>query len=86
MDLYELLGDSTYGLYYVDFADKELRRYPRRSAIWYADFLKGRRAAMPGRSSDSSLAVARRSSDSSVAVTRGLGSTGSKTGSFWSTL
>ncbi|PAN31556.1 hypothetical protein PAHAL_5G427500 [Panicum hallii] len=57
MDLYELLGGSTYGLYYVDFADQELQRYPRRSAIWYADFLKGRRAAVPGRSSDSSLPV-----------------------------
>ncbi|OEL23083.1 Beta-glucosidase 11 [Dichanthelium oligosanthes] len=59
MDLYELLGgfSTTYGLYYVDFADKELKRYPRRSGIWFADFLKGRRAAMPARSSDSSLPV-----------------------------
>jgi len=71
MDLYELLGDSTYGLYYVDFADKELRRYPRRSAIWYADFLKGRRAAMPGRSSDSSLAAG-----SGQAIFRFLGGSG----------
>ncbi|TVU22453.1 hypothetical protein EJB05_32150, partial [Eragrostis curvula] len=55
MDVYELLGGSstTYGLYYVDFADKDLKRSPRRSAIWYADFLKGRRGAMPARSSDS---------------------------------
>lgn len=44
MDLYELLSlGDTYGLYYVDFADKDLKRYPRRSAIWYADFLKGRK-------------------------------------------
>ncbi|RCV24089.1 hypothetical protein SETIT_5G056800v2 [Setaria italica] len=59
MDLYELTGgfNTTYGLYYVDFADKELKRYPRRSAIWYTDFLNGRRAAMPKRSSDSSLPV-----------------------------
>jgi len=71
MDLYELLGDSTYGLYYVDFADKELRRYPRRSAIWYADFLKGRRAAMPGGSSDSSLAAG-----SGQAIFRFLGGSG----------
>ncbi|CAO2180408.1 unnamed protein product [Urochloa humidicola] len=55
MDLYELLGSTTYGLYYVDFADKELKRYPRRSAIWYADFLKGRRTVMPEISSDSLL-------------------------------
>ncbi|KAK3159978.1 hypothetical protein QOZ80_1BG0053670 [Eleusine coracana subsp. coracana] len=55
MDLYELLGGSspTYGLYYVDFADKYLKRYPRRSALWYADFLKGRRGATPARSSSS---------------------------------
>ncbi|CAO2162007.1 unnamed protein product [Urochloa humidicola] len=57
MDLYELLGSTTYGLYYVDFADKELKRYPRRSAIWYADFLKGRRTVMPEISSDSLLLV-----------------------------
>ncbi|KAK3163550.1 hypothetical protein QOZ80_1AG0005140 [Eleusine coracana subsp. coracana] len=55
MDLYELLGGSspTYGLYYVDFADKDLKRYPRRSALWYADFLKGRRGASPATSSSS---------------------------------
>lgn len=44
MDLYELLSvRDTYGLYYVDFADEDLKRYPRSSAIWYKDFLKGRR-------------------------------------------
>ncbi|XP_044339795.1 beta-glucosidase 10 isoform X1 [Triticum aestivum] len=44
MDLYELLSvGDTYGLYYVDFANEDLKRYPRRSAIWYKDFLKGRR-------------------------------------------
>ncbi|PNT70281.1 hypothetical protein BRADI_2g09187v3 [Brachypodium distachyon] len=44
MDMYELLSlRNTYGLYYVDFADKDLKRYPRSSAIWYANFLKGRR-------------------------------------------
>ncbi|XP_062190800.1 cyanidin 3-O-glucoside 7-O-glucosyltransferase (acyl-glucose)-like isoform X2 [Phragmites australis] len=59
MDLYELLGgfSTTYGLYYVDLTDKDLRRYPRRSAIWYADFLKGRRDAASVRSSDSSLSI-----------------------------
>ncbi|CAL4977027.1 unnamed protein product [Urochloa decumbens] len=57
MDLYELLGSTTYGLHYVDFADEELKRYPRHTAIWYADFLKGRRTAMPERSSDPSLPV-----------------------------
>ncbi|XP_024314915.1 beta-glucosidase 10 [Brachypodium distachyon] len=35
MDLYELLSvRDTYGLYYVDFADKDMKRYPRSSAIW----------------------------------------------------
>ncbi|XP_044354528.1 beta-glucosidase 1-like [Triticum aestivum] len=44
MDLYELLSvGDTYGLYYVDFADEDLKRYPRRSAIWYKDFLDGGR-------------------------------------------
>uniref|UniRef100_M8BUN9 Hydroxyisourate hydrolase n=1 Tax=Aegilops tauschii TaxID=37682 RepID=M8BUN9_AEGTA len=44
MDLYELLSvGDTYGLYYVDFADEDLKRYPRRSAIWYKDFLNGGR-------------------------------------------
>ncbi|KAF7029161.1 hypothetical protein CFC21_040975 [Triticum aestivum] len=44
MDLYELLSvGDTYGLYYVDFADEDLKRYPRSSAIWYKDFLKERR-------------------------------------------
>jgi beta-glucosidase len=54
MDLYELLSlGDTYGLYYVDFADKDLKRYPRRSAIWYADFLKGRKGLRrTGRFSD----------------------------------
>ncbi|KAF8762243.1 hypothetical protein HU200_009796 [Digitaria exilis] len=62
MDLYELLGGgglgTTYGLYYVDFADKDLKRFPRRSALWYADFLQGRSGGViPARASGSSLAV-----------------------------
>ncbi|KAL6627634.1 hypothetical protein ACP70R_031360 [Stipagrostis hirtigluma subsp. patula] len=59
MDVYELLGGSspTYGLYYVDFADKDLKRSPRRSAIWYADFLKGKSDAASARSCDPSLSV-----------------------------
>ncbi|XP_020152452.1 cyanidin 3-O-glucoside 7-O-glucosyltransferase (acyl-glucose) isoform X4 [Aegilops tauschii subsp. strangulata] len=52
MDLYELLSvGDTYGLYYVDFADDDLKRYPRSSAIWYKDFLKGRHTET-GRFSD----------------------------------
>ncbi|KAI3749235.1 hypothetical protein L2E82_19842 [Cichorium intybus] len=43
MDILELVGgyDYCYGLYYVDRADKELTRYPKLSAHWYANFLKG---------------------------------------------
>ncbi|XP_023771873.1 beta-glucosidase 11 isoform X2 [Lactuca sativa] len=43
LDLFELLGgyDIGYGLYYVDLDDKELTRYPKLSAHWYANFLKG---------------------------------------------
>ena len=57
VDLFEQLGgnQSSYGLYHLDFADKDLKRYPRRSAIWYADFLKGGRGAMSARYSNSEL-------------------------------
>lgn len=42
MDTLELMGSEqmSYGLYYVDFDDVDLRRYPRRSAQWYSEFLK----------------------------------------------
>ncbi|KAL3531459.1 hypothetical protein ACH5RR_010781 [Cinchona calisaya] len=43
MDGFELLGgyQVAYGLYYVDLDDK-LKRYPKFSAHWYSNFLKGR--------------------------------------------
>jgi beta-glucosidase len=43
MDAFELLDGykSIYGLYYVDRNDPELRRYPKLSAKWYSQFLKG---------------------------------------------
>ncbi|XP_076915846.1 beta-glucosidase 11-like isoform X2 [Bidens hawaiensis] len=43
-DLFEMLDGykSGYGLYYVDLDDKELTRYPKLSAHWYAGFLKGK--------------------------------------------
>ncbi|KAI3506628.1 hypothetical protein L2E82_19840 [Cichorium intybus] len=43
-DLFEMLDGykSGYGLYYVDLDDKELTRYPKLSADWYANFLKGK--------------------------------------------
>lgn len=38
-----ILGhESSYGFYYVDLDDPELRRYPKLSAHWYSGFLKGR--------------------------------------------
>ncbi|XP_054789015.1 beta-glucosidase 11-like [Prosopis cineraria] len=44
LDLYELLGGYkiSYGLYYVDLNDRELRRQPKLSAKWYANFLHRR--------------------------------------------
>ncbi|CAN4093070.1 unnamed protein product [Withania somnifera] len=44
LDGLELLDGyvSSYGFYYVDLDDKELRRYPKLSAYWYANFLKGK--------------------------------------------
>ncbi|PIA61395.1 hypothetical protein AQUCO_00300733v1 [Aquilegia coerulea] len=43
LDVYELLGgyNTSYGIYYVDFEDPELKRYARLSAKWYSNFLKG---------------------------------------------
>jgi beta-glucosidase len=43
IDAFELLDGykSIYGLYYVDRNDPELRRYPKLSAKWYSQFLKG---------------------------------------------
>ncbi|GAV79979.1 Glyco_hydro_1 domain-containing protein [Cephalotus follicularis] len=42
LDAFELLDgyDSSYGLYYVDRDDPELRRQPKLSALWYSHFLK----------------------------------------------
>ncbi|XVF80583.1 hypothetical protein PTKIN_Ptkin15bG0085300 [Pterospermum kingtungense] len=43
LDLFELLDgyESSYGLYYVDFDDPDLKRYPKLSGHWYSRFLKG---------------------------------------------
>ncbi|KAM7276927.1 hypothetical protein ACFE04_018793 [Oxalis oulophora] len=43
MDVLELLDGlrSGFGLYYVDLDDPNLRRYPKLSAHWYSQFLKG---------------------------------------------
>ncbi|XP_027161502.1 beta-glucosidase 11-like isoform X1 [Coffea eugenioides] len=44
LDGLELMGGYTtsFGLYYVDLDDKQLRRYPKLSAHWYSNFLRGR--------------------------------------------
>ncbi|KAL9235760.1 hypothetical protein vseg_010496 [Gypsophila vaccaria] len=44
IDLYELnYGDEqNFGLYYVDFNDPNLSRYPKLSQRWYSGFLKGK--------------------------------------------
>ncbi|XP_058083756.1 beta-glucosidase 22-like isoform X3 [Magnolia sinica] len=43
MDLFELIGGyhNRFGLYHVDFDDKDLKRSPKLSAHWYSEFLKG---------------------------------------------
>ncbi|QCE11947.1 beta-glucosidase 11-like [Vigna unguiculata] len=44
MDAFELLEgyERSYGLYYVDMNDPNLRRQPKLSAEWYSSFLKGK--------------------------------------------
>ncbi|XP_056170817.1 beta-glucosidase 11 isoform X2 [Syzygium oleosum] len=44
LDVLELLDgyESSFGHYYVDLDDPELKRYPKLSANWYARFLRGK--------------------------------------------
>ncbi|KAJ8749658.1 hypothetical protein K2173_026307 [Erythroxylum novogranatense] len=44
LDVFELLQgfESSFGLYYVDLKDPELKRQPKLSARWYSEFLKGK--------------------------------------------
>jgi len=44
MDAFELVGgfEISYGLYYIDMNDPNLRRQPKLSAEWYSNFLKGK--------------------------------------------
>ncbi|KAL3849761.1 hypothetical protein ACJIZ3_011643 [Penstemon smallii] len=45
LDCLELDGyEHSFGLYYVDLDDAELKRYQKLSAIWYSNFLKGSNA------------------------------------------
>ncbi|KAI8522668.1 hypothetical protein RHMOL_Rhmol13G0014300 [Rhododendron molle] len=48
MDLFELLDgyETSYGLYAVDL--KDLKRYPKLSAHWYSNFLKGKSMSPDG--------------------------------------
>ncbi|GLU16854.1 hypothetical protein SLE2022_332630 [Rubroshorea leprosula] len=43
LDVLELLDgyESSYGLYYVDLDDPDLKRYAKLSAYWYSHFLRG---------------------------------------------
>ncbi|XP_060676274.1 beta-glucosidase 11-like isoform X2 [Ziziphus jujuba] len=43
LDVLELFGgyNLSFGLYYVDMDDPNLKRYPKQSALWYSSFLKG---------------------------------------------
>ncbi|CAA7045814.1 unnamed protein product [Microthlaspi erraticum] len=42
MDLFEVIDTNyTYGLYYVNFSDPQLKRTPKTSAFWYSAFLNG---------------------------------------------
>ncbi|XP_048226277.1 beta-glucosidase 11 isoform X2 [Ricinus communis] len=50
LDIFELLGgyEPCFGLYYVDINDSELKRYPKLSARWYSQFLKGGKVSSDG--------------------------------------
>ena len=50
LDVLELLDGyrSSFGLYYVDLEDPDLKRYPKLSAHWYSDFLKRRNMSSDG--------------------------------------
>ncbi|KAK6247590.1 hypothetical protein QUC31_019155 [Theobroma cacao] len=48
LDVFELQDgyESSFGLYYVDLDGPDLTRYPKLSAKWYAQFLKGKGRVM----------------------------------------
>ncbi|XP_030972671.1 beta-glucosidase 11-like isoform X9 [Quercus lobata] len=50
LDLFELLGgfESSYGLYYIDMDDPDLKRQPKLSAHWYSHFLKTKGVSSDG--------------------------------------
>ncbi|CAK8541953.1 unnamed protein product [Lathyrus sativus] len=44
MDLFEIIGgyEESFGLYYIDLKDPNLKRTPKLSAKWYSSFLKNK--------------------------------------------
>ncbi|KFK37529.1 hypothetical protein AALP_AA4G268900 [Arabis alpina] len=50
MDLFEILSgyNYTFGMYYVNFSDPQLKRSPKLSARWYSAFLKGNNTSFLG--------------------------------------
>ncbi|XAR61333.1 hypothetical protein NMG60_11035009 [Bertholletia excelsa] len=48
LDVFEIIDgyNSGFGLYYVDLDDKYLKRYPKLSAHWYSNFLKGKNSSL----------------------------------------
>lgn len=50
LDSFELLDgyESSFGLYYINLEDPELRRQPKLSAHWYSQFLKGKSITLDG--------------------------------------
>ncbi|XP_023882297.2 beta-glucosidase 11 isoform X1 [Quercus suber] len=50
LDLFEVADgyESSYGLYFVDLDDPDLKRQPKLSAHWYSNFLKGKNISSDG--------------------------------------
>ncbi|XP_048336886.1 beta-glucosidase 11-like isoform X3 [Ziziphus jujuba] len=41
LELFRKPNKFSFGLYHVDLDDPDLKRYPKKSALWYSNFLKG---------------------------------------------
>ncbi|KAJ8898626.1 hypothetical protein K2173_004239 [Erythroxylum novogranatense] len=50
LDILEILDGyrTSFGLYYVDLDDPDLKRQPKLSAHWYSQFLKGKNTSLDG--------------------------------------
>ena len=62
LDVFELMDGykSSYDMKYVDFSDKELKRYPKLSAHWYSHFLERGRSVVHEKSSSNMAQVVRK--------------------------